>query len=192
MIITKRTLEALVLQKVVQNRNRAVVVDVASVCLHLDNMFTQYDPYDGEPFIPPRSMSATTKSIASDDSYILPPNGTVLACTEEEVNIPTDKLGFVQTKGSIARGFLIAHMSDGQVDPGYRGKITLELFNASSFYYRLVPGIQIASLFFLQTDAPVDAYDGRYQGSGSPTVMKEKAANPSVKMEVNGKRVSAD
>ncbi|WP_428981187.1 dCTP deaminase domain-containing protein [Marinomonas rhodophyticola] len=40
--------------------------------------------------------------------------------------MPNNKFGLVQTKGSIARGFISVHMSDGQVDPGYKGKVTLE------------------------------------------------------------------
>lgn len=174
MIVTKPNLQELVNAGCVQNRNRDVVVDVASICLHLDNMFTSYDPYNGEPFIPPRTMPATTRSIAPEDFYTLPPGGIVLACTEEEVDIPKDAFGFVQTKGSIARGFISVHMSDGQVDPGYKGKITLELFNASPFYYKLAPGMQIASLFFMKTDAPVEPYNGRYQGAGAPTAMKSR------------------
>lgn len=175
MIITRNSLAALVEQKAVQNRRREVVVDTASICLHLDNTFTQYDPYAGEPILPPRDMPATTKSIAPEDHVVLPPGGTILACSEEEVQMPNNRFGFVQTKGSIARGFLFAHVGDGQVDPGYRGKITLELFNASSFYYKLVPGMQIASLFVLATDEPTDVYNGRYQGSGGPTTMRTVA-----------------
>ncbi len=174
MIITKLGLQDLVKSGRIQNRNRDVVIDVASICLHLDNVFTTYDPYNGGPFTPPRTMPSTTRSIAHEDFYILPPNGIVLACTEEEVDIPTDKFGFVQTKGSIARGFISVHMSDGQVDPGYKGKITLELFNASTFYYKLAPGMQIASLFFMKTDVPVESYNGRYQGAGAPTTMKSR------------------
>lgn len=174
MIITKSGLQKLVSEGHIQNRNQNVIVDVASICLHLDNQFTTYDPYNGEPFTPPKTMQSTTRSITPEEFYTLPPGGTVLACTEEEVNIPRDKFGFVQTKGSIARGFISVHMSDGQVDPGYKGKITLELFNASSFYYKLSPGMQIASLFFIQTDTSVDPYNGRYQGSGTPTTMKSR------------------
>ena len=172
MIITRNGLTALVEQKAVQNRNRTIVIDTASICLHLDNTFTQYDPYDGEPFTPPRVMPSTTKSISPEGQYILPPGASILACSEEEVQMPTNRFGLVQTKGSIARGFLFAHVGDGQVDPGYRGKITLELFNASAFYYKLIPGMPIASLFLLATDEPTDAYNGRYQGAGAPTVMR--------------------
>ncbi len=172
MIITKRRLRELVVEGAIRNRHRQVIVDTSSICLHLDNMFTQYDPYGGEPFTPPRDMPATTRTIGREEHIVLPPGGRLLACTEEEVSIPLDKFGFVQTKGSIARGFLFVHVGDGQIDPGYRGKITLELYNASAFYYKLVAGMPIASLFVMQTDEAVDGYDGRYQNAGAPTAMR--------------------
>lgn len=174
MVVTKLTLERLVLSKAIKNKKRNVVVDTTSICLHLDEQFTSYDPYDGEPFTPPQTMRTTTKTLATGEHIVLPPGGKLLACTEEEVEMPFDKLGFVQTKGSIARGFLFAHICDGQIDPGYRGKITLELLNASDFYYKLVPGMPIASLFVFQTDQAIDSYDGRYQNSTSPTAMKSR------------------
>lgn len=174
MIVTKKNLEKLIAGKAVQNRNREVVADTTSICLHLDNKFTYYEPYQGEPFTPPKSMPTTTKEIGPDQHIILPPGGTVLACSEEEVAIPYDRLGFIQTKGSIARGFLFVHFCDGQIDPGYRGKITLELLNSSDFYYKLKPGMPIASLFFMQTDEEIEHYDGRYQNSGAPTPMRGK------------------
>lgn len=180
MIITQRRLRELVMAGHVRNRNREVVVDASSICIHLDNVFTQYEPYDGEPFTPPREMPATSRTIGKDDHIVLPPGGRLLACSEEEVRVPNDKFGLVQTKGSIARGFLFVHVGDGQVDPGYRGKITLELFNASGFYYKLVPGMPIGSLFVFQTDEPVDAYDGRYQNAGAPTVMRTMSKSTSL------------
>lgn len=172
MIITKKNLQKLVSHKNVQNRIRDVVVDTTSICIHLDNQFTSYDPYDGEPFTPPKTMPTTTRTVPDGKHIVIPPGGKLLACSEEEVKMPLDKFGLVQTKGSIARGFLFAHICDGQIDPGYRGKITLELLNSSDFYYKLEPGMPIASLFFMQTDEEIDCYDGRYQNSTTPTAMK--------------------
>jgi dCTP deaminase len=172
MVITKKQLEKLVADKLIANRVKPVLVETASICLHLDNKFTSYDPYDGQPFTPPQTMPSTTKEIAQDSFIILPPGGKMLACTQEEVTMPYDMLGFIQTKGSLARGFLFTHMCDGQIDPGYKGRITLELLNCSDFYYKLVPGMPIASLFVFKTDEPVDHYDGRYQNSGGPTTMR--------------------
>lgn len=169
MVITRNKLNTIVSQGLIRNKYQQVKVDTTSVCLHLDNQFTYYDPYAGEPFTPPKTMPTTTRTI--DDFIILPPNGKVLACSQEEVSMPHSMMGFVQTKGSIARGFLFAHICDGQIDPGYKGKITLELLNSSDFYYKLVPGMPIASLFFFNTDESIDDYDGRYQNSMNPTAM---------------------
>lgn len=174
MVITRNKLQNLVDTKRITNKYKKVIVDSSSICLHLDNQFTTYDPYDGVPFTPPKTMKTTSKTIPDDEFIILPPQGKILACTQEEVYMPTDMLGFIQTKGSIARGFLLAHMCDGQIDPGYKGKVTLELLNASDFYYKLEPGMAIASLFIFKTDEAIDDYNGRYQSSTSPTAMKSK------------------
>ncbi|MCF7970104.1 MAG: dCTP deaminase [Methylococcaceae bacterium] len=174
MVLTRKALLKMVEDKAVQNREKSVVIDTTSICLHLDNQFTYYEPYGGEPFTPPKTMKTTTRTISNTDHIIIPPNGKLLACTQEEVAMPYNTLGFIQTKGSIARGFLFAHICDGQIDPGYKGKITLELLNSSDFYYKLVPGMAIASLFVFQTDEDIEHYNGRYQSSSQPTAMKSK------------------
>jgi dCTP deaminase len=82
-------------------------------------------------------------------------------------------MGFIQTKGSLARGFLMAHMCDGQVDPGFRGKITFELANLSDFTYQLRVGMPIAQLFVARLTTPLrSGYKGRYQASVGPTAMR--------------------
>lgn len=84
-------------------------------------------------------------------------------------------MGFIQTKGSLARGFLFAHACDGQIDPGYSGKVTFEIMNFSEFYYRLVPEIPFATMFVHKIDpalTPPNGYHGRYQNSSEPTPMR--------------------
>ncbi|MEZ7275760.1 dCTP deaminase [Pseudoalteromonas sp. 68 DY56-GL68] len=171
MVLTQTSLQELVTKQVVTRGSKDVIVDTTSIALHLDNQFTKYAPYNGEPFTPPRKMETTTTTLGEEGSIILPPNGKLLACTQEVVSIPKDNFGLVQTKGSIARGFLFAHVCDGQIDPGYKGKITLELVNMSEFYYKLIPGMPVASLYLFQTDKSIDSYQGRYQNSMSPTAM---------------------
>lgn len=148
---------------------RVVVVDVASVTLHLGDEFVYYINVDPQPFVPPQIRPTESRR----GPVVLGPGEKVLACTEETVDVPNDLMGFVQTKGSMARGFLIVHLCDGQVDPGYRGRITLELVNLGDFTFRLEPGMPIAQLFVHQLDEPVPAgYDGRYQEADGPTPMR--------------------
>ncbi len=175
MVLTKSKLLELVNKKNIENKHQAVSVEETSICLHLDNKFMVYEPYGGKPFVPPKTMDTTIKCIKDKEPYILPPKGKVLACSQEKIDMPLDLLGFIQTKGSIARGFLFAHICDSQVAPGYKGNITFELLNMSDFYYELIPGMRIASIFFFKLDLDEDeltGYNGRYQNSGGPTGMQ--------------------
>ena len=173
MILSKKSLNRLVEDPTplaLRPGGLSVEVDYASITLHLGGEFLSYRG-DSTPFVPPQERP-TVRQVGQ---IVLPPNGKILGCTEEIVHMPTDMVGFVQTKGSLARGFLIVHLCDGQIDPGYRGAITLELVNLGDFYFILEPGMPIAQLFVHQLDESLsgqDGYSGRYQDSHSPTPMR--------------------
>lgn len=175
MVLTKPSLEQLCIQRVIINNVGEVKVESVSVMLHLDNKFLKYKAAPKEPFVPPMYIDSSTQEISKDGHYILPPQGKVITCSQEIIEMPLDLMGFIQTRGSLARGFLMAHVCDGQIEPGYKGKITLEICNLSDFYYKLEPGMEFCSLFFYKLDAPLhpeDAYNGRYQNSTGPTPMR--------------------
>jgi dCTP deaminase len=51
------------------------------------------------------------------------------------------------------------------VDPGFEGRITLELYNANSLPIQLQAGRRICQLVFCRMDAAAAApYAGKYQG----------------------------
>lgn len=174
MITSKPDLQRLVESGAIVNPTTGIVdVDLVSIGLHLDNQFVEYSGGDGILVTPPVALQTVARRVEPGEHYLLPPGGQALACSQEIVNMPLDTMGFIQTKGTMARGFLMAHMCDGQIDPGYSGKITFELINFSRFTYRLVPGVPIAQLFMMTLSAPVDAgYGGRYQGAVGPTPMR--------------------
>jgi dCTP deaminase len=121
----------------------------------------------------PSNLETEPVEIGSDGCVSLRSGCCLLASTEEIVEMPLDLMGFIQTKGTIARGFVTVHLCDGQIDPGYRGNVTLELVNLSSFEYRLKPGMPIAQLFLHKLSTPLSAgYDGRYQMASGPTSMR--------------------
>ncbi|MDP2871992.1 MAG: dCTP deaminase, partial [Bacillota bacterium] len=188
-VLTCNELESLVRQGVVRNpRTGQVVVDLVSIGLHLDNQFLAYEPRTEEsPVTPPQELPTRLTIVSSGDTYILPPGGKILACSEEVVAIPNDLMAFIQTKGSLARGFLTVHMCDAQIEPGYQGKITLEIVNFSDFSYELAPGMPIAQLFFVALLARMPTgYCGRYQGAMGPTAMR----SPSVAKDCSGGRTA--
>ncbi len=183
MILTRSAIKSLCEQGViVNNETGEIKVEPVSVMLHLDNEFIVYESIPKEPFVPPKTMETILQKIPNGEHFLLPPHSQVIACTQEIVKMPLDLMAFIQTRGSLARGFLMAHVCDGQIEPGYNGKITLEICNLSGFYYKLEPGMEFCSLFLHKLDQELgveDAYQGRYQESNGPTAMQEPKASSS-------------
>lgn len=107
------------------------------------------------------------------DGIMIPPMGTVLACSNEYIKMPAGYFGLIQTKGSLARLFVFVHCSDGQVDPGYSGSLTFELFNASPFNIRIRRLEKVANLYIFKTSCKnIKSYSGKYGGFEKPTYAK--------------------
>lgn len=107
------------------------------------------------------------------DGLIIPPHGTILACSNEYVKMPTGYFGLIQTKGTLARLFVFVNCADGQVDPGYEGTLTFELFNASPFNIRIRRLEKIANLYIFKTSCKnIKKYNGKYGGNSKPTYAK--------------------
>ncbi len=102
---------------------------------------------------------------------VMLPKQNVLACSAHEYRMPAGYFGMIQTKGSLARLFVSATANDGQVEPGYRGRLTLELSNHATFPVSIRPGANIAQLFIFRCSSDADRlYAGRYQGAMGPTI----------------------
>jgi dCTP deaminase len=155
--------------------SRSVVVEPTSVGLHLGSKFLRYRPVN-ESVALPSELATENVAARQDGSVDFPPGTCVLGCTLEHIRMPLGLMGFIQTKGTIARGFVVVHLCDGQVDPGFEGCITLELVNLSNINYILRPGIPIAQLFVHRlSEEAKRGYSGRYQSSYGPTAMRGEA-----------------
>ncbi len=98
------------------------------------------------------------------DSIVIPPRSFLLATTQEYLRLPDNLTAFVEGRSSIGRiGLFIQNA--GWVDPGFEGKITLELFNANSLPIRLAAGRRVCQLVFCKMDRAAETpYRGKYQG----------------------------
>ena len=98
------------------------------------------------------------------DEITLPPHSFLLATTLEYVEIPTDLTAFGEGRSSIGRMGLFIQNA-GWVDPGFKGRITLELYNANSLPIKLEVGRRICQLVFCKMDRGTShPYSGKYQG----------------------------
>lgn len=98
------------------------------------------------------------------ETLVIPPHSFLLATTQEYVELPNDMTAFVEGRSSIGRiGLFIQNA--GWVDPGFKGQITLELYNANSLPIKLEAGRRICQLVLCKMDqAALNPYNGKYQG----------------------------
>ncbi|MBQ6182058.1 MAG: dCTP deaminase [Ruminococcus sp.] len=103
------------------------------------------------------------------DTYLILPGQFVLATTMEYFELPDDLTAFVEGRSSLGRMGLFIQNA-GWVDPGFKGEITLELFNANRCAIELKAGRRVGQLVFAKMDAPaLIPYNGKYQGQTGAT-----------------------
>lgn len=100
------------------------------------------------------------------ENYPLEPGDFVLGVTKEFIHVPDNLTVMLAGKSTLARMGLQIHITAGWVDPGYRGKLTLEIVNNSSNILQLHTGMLIGQLVFLEMKKkPDQVYSGKYQDS---------------------------
>lgn len=113
----------------------------------------------------PEEESMRWNKVRLDFPYLLRPGQFILAATQEVVRIPNWLESVFQLKSSRGREGL-NHMLAGYIDPGFEGRVTLELHNVNQRHdIELYPGMRIGQLrFFRLEEAPLKSYavTGRY------------------------------
>lgn len=102
----------------------------------------------------------------TSDFITIPPHSFLLATTQEYIKLPDNVTAFVEGRSSIGRIGLFTENA-GWVDPGFEGRITLELYNAGSLPIKLEAGKRVCQLVFCLMDKKAEnPYRGKYQGQG--------------------------
>ncbi|EFA83374.1 dCTP deaminase [Heterostelium album PN500] len=105
----------------------------------------------------------TTKFILKPgETFLLEPNTTCLAITEERVELSTKYCGLLEGRSRFARLGLFVHISAGFMMPNIKNRQVLEIFNASSNRYELTPGTKICQFVFMELKGEA-SYSGRFQ-----------------------------
>ena len=126
----------------------------------------------------PQADLTELEVIQSDEPFVLHPSEFVLASTVELVKIPNYLVARVEGKSSLGRLGLLVHATAGFVDPGFEGRLTLELSNVSSLPIRLYANMKIGQLSFQNLTSPAEhpyghpALGSRYQGQDLPTASR--------------------
>tara|TARA_Y100001973_G_scaffold101968_1_gene166088 strand:+ start:505 stop:1023 length:519 start_codon:yes stop_codon:yes gene_type:complete len=162
MILSHQTLNAL---KALGHLPRFAQVGPCSVDLHLGNTFAQLGVKQKFLFVDSESVYQKTKT----EDFLLEPSKFVLASTQEKVSIPPHLAAFVAGRSSVGRlGLQIQNA--GFVDSGFKGQITLELYNQADRPILLKTGVRICQLVFFKLDEETsEPYSGKYQDQEGAT-----------------------
>ncbi len=152
----------------------------ASIDLTLGNEFrvfkhsevTHVDPKEGIK----EELTELIK-VPEGKPFIIHPNEFVLATTREYVKVPSNLMARLDGRSSLGRLGIIVHSTAGSVDPGFEGRLTLEITNIARVPVQLWPGMRICRLTFeTLTSESMQPYnkrkDSKYLGQKGPEVSK--------------------
>lgn len=96
------------------------------------------------------------------DEFTIPPWGFVLAQTAETITLGRNMIGFLAGRSSSGRTGLIVENAPN-VQPGFSGRLVLELINAAPVPHLLQAGSSVCQISFAWLDGLSGGYAGRYQ-----------------------------
>ncbi len=153
----------------------------ASLDLRLGNEFRVFD-HIKKPFIDtrdPKTFQNITQlvRISNNEPFVFQPHQFILGMTIEEVFLSDDISARVDGRSSLGRMGIVVHSTAGHVDPGFQGKINLEMENIGMIPVLLYPGTRICQLVFETLSSPsrtpyYKKKGAKYLGAKSPEESK--------------------
>jgi len=108
-----------------------------------------------------------------DEPVILNPGELILATTLESFVLPDDLTAQVLGRSSLGRLGVSVHQTAGWIDPGFTGRIVLELSNHGPVPVELEPGLRMCQIVFSELSSPAAQPYGhsgsQYQGQRGAT-----------------------
>ena len=141
-------------------------VQPASLDIHLARSFQVFEYWKYPHYIDLRQpLDTLSREVEIDDTdyFSLQPSQFVLGSTMEHITIPNDIMGRLEGKSSLGRVGLLIHATAGYIDPGWRGTLTLELYNVSPMPIHLYPGMKISQISFHRLTTPAELPYGSHE-----------------------------
>jgi dCTP deaminase len=106
--------------------------------------------------------------LRSTMELLIHPKEQKLISTLERIELPANIAGFLHLRSSFIREGLIAGLA--LVDPGFKGQLTVSLFNASTNIIKVSQEEPFLQITFIQLqDKAEKPYSGKYQNSKGVT-----------------------
>jgi len=135
-------------------------IQPSSVDLRIGNEFRGFKIIK-KPFIDPKdpeNIDSYMESVHIEDgeAFIIHPNEFTLATTFETIKVPNDLVARVEGRSSMGRLGITMHVTAGFIDPGFEGKITLEISNIGKMPVALYPGQRVCQIVFETMTSPAE------------------------------------
>lgn len=114
------------------------------------------------------------------EPFIIHPGEFALATTYEAVKLPDHLVARVEGRSSMGRLGITMHVTAGYIDPGFQGKITLEISNIGKMPVALYTGQRVCQIVFETMTSPSQRpyghpeRDSKYMGQDKPVTSKIK------------------
>ena len=114
-----------------------------------------------KPYIDPKDEEdiaeyMESSTVPEGEAFIIHPNEFALATTQEYVKVPDDLVARFEGRSSMGRLGVTMHVTAGYVDPGFEGRITLEISNIGAMPVALYPGQRVCQLVFETMTTPAE------------------------------------
>ena len=119
----------------------------------------------GEVYLPD-SDGASISKLGDGESFFIAAGQFAFILTEEVVNIPLSKIGFISVRAGIKFHGLV-NVSGFHVDPGYDGQLVFAVFNSGPTRIHLKRGQDIFSLWLSDLKTPNEEDDKPKKGYDS-------------------------
>lgn len=158
--------------------NPEVQIQPSSVDLRIGNEFKGFRIIR-KPCIDPMDESDIDSYMQSffieeGEPFIIHPGEFALATTYETVKLPDDLVARVEGRSSMGRLGVTMHVTAGYIDPGFHGKITLEISNIGKMPVALYTGQRVCQIVFETMTSPAEKpyghpeRDSKYMGQDRP------------------------
>ena len=164
--------------------NPEVQIQPSSVDLRIGSEFKGFRIIR-KPCIDPMDQSDLDSYMESfyideGEPFIIHPGEFALATTYETIKLPHDLVARVEGRSSMGRLGVTMHVTAGYIDPGFMGKITLEISNIGKMPVALYTGQRVCQIVFETMTSPSERpyghpdRDSKYMGQKSPVTSKIK------------------
>lgn len=158
-----------------------------SVDLKLGNVFRIFNHSKCAYIDTREKIKNLTKKVIvkKGEQFIMQPGEFVLASSEENLELADDLLARLEGRSSLGRLGITIHSTAAVFEPGWRGKVVMELGNLGKMPVALYPGMRICSLTFEMLTSPAQV--PYYKKKGAKYVGQKEPIPSRLSEEMDGK-----